>query len=301
MHGPPARCSSSRTAPRPRPASATTRRLVARGRRRAARHQGRPLLPRRRRAAAARRARRRGPTVVVPLLLSTGYHVQTDIPAAVGGVPGRRGSPGTSVPTRCSSTHWSTGCRRGAAGPTVLLVGAGSSRPEARAELAETARLLGDRLGAPVARRRPWATTCGGARRPARAGARRDLPAGRGAVRDDAAGGRRRLGDGRARRSACTRRWSSWCGSATTRRVPATPARLRPVRRRHRAARPGSSVGTSVRLKSGRSTVRSCPWPPAAPRSAGMAPGFVRICPAPQGGDKRFASAVQVGGATVQP
>jgi hypothetical protein len=37
-------------------------------------------------------------------------------------------------------------------------------------------------------------------------------------------------------------------------------------------ARPGSSVGMSARLKSGRSTVRSCPWPPiGSPASAGWA------------------------------
>ncbi len=41
----------------------------------------------------------------------------------------------------------------------MVLVGAGSSRPEAAAELAATGRLLGERLGlrVPV---RPWPTTC---------------------------------------------------------------------------------------------------------------------------------------------
>jgi hypothetical protein len=44
-------------------------------------------------------------------------------------------------------------------------------------------------------------------------------------------------------------------------RIPSGPqhARARAV------ARPGSSVGMSARLKSGRSTVRSCPWPPSDP------------------------------------
>ena len=37
-------------------------------------------------------------------------------------------------------------------------------------------------------------------------------------------------------------------------------------RRRRPIPRPGSSVGTSVRLKIGRSTVRSRPWPPSKPQ-----------------------------------
>jgi hypothetical protein len=56
--------------------------------------------------------------------------------------------------------------------------------------------------------------------------------------------------------------WRSWLAR---RPVTAEVAGSSPVRvavEAHAAFRPGSSVGMSVRLKSGRSPVRSRPWPP---------------------------------------
>ena len=85
------------------------------------------------------------PTIVVPLLLSTGYHVQTDIPAAVAGYPAVRvarhlGPDPLLVDALLDRLP--TGSRG-----SVALVGAGSSRPEAADELAEMGAMLGGPLG----------------------------------------------------------------------------------------------------------------------------------------------------------
>ena len=90
----------------------------------------------------------RDPLVVLPLLLSTGYHVQTDIPAAVAGRPGVRvarhlGPDPLVVDALVDRLGPSTAA-------TTALVGVGSSRPEARAELEEAARLLSVRIGRSV-------------------------------------------------------------------------------------------------------------------------------------------------------
>jgi sirohydrochlorin ferrochelatase len=89
------------------------------------------------------------PTVVVPLLLSTGYHVQSDIPAAVAGYPAVRVARhlGPDPLLVAALTD-----RLGDVAPRdcVVLAAVGSSRPEAAGELAETARLLGCRLGRAV-------------------------------------------------------------------------------------------------------------------------------------------------------
>jgi sirohydrochlorin ferrochelatase len=88
-------------------------------------------------------------TVVVPLLLSTGYHVQSDIPAAVAPYPNVRVARHLGPhPLLVDALVDRLGPV--AAGESVALVGAGSSRPEAAGELAETGRLLGVRLGRPV-------------------------------------------------------------------------------------------------------------------------------------------------------
>jgi len=92
------------------------------------------------------------PTVVVPLLLSTGYHVQTDIPALVASYPATRVAAHLGpdplviacVFDRLAQT------RSDAPGGSTVLVGAGSSRPEAALELAEAARQLGAALGRDV-------------------------------------------------------------------------------------------------------------------------------------------------------
>jgi sirohydrochlorin ferrochelatase len=90
-----------------------------------------------------------GPAVVVPLLLSTGYHVQSDIPAAV--------APYSQVRVaRHLGPHPllvdALVERLAQASPdgAVVLVGAGSTRREAADELAETGRLLGERLACDV-------------------------------------------------------------------------------------------------------------------------------------------------------
>ena len=90
------------------------------------------------------------PAVVVPALLSTGYHVQHDIPEAIGQradtVLARHLGPHPllvdAMLDRLPPPH---------AAAATALVGAGSSRPEAREELAATAALVGARTGGEVA------------------------------------------------------------------------------------------------------------------------------------------------------
>jgi sirohydrochlorin ferrochelatase len=88
------------------------------------------------------------PTVVVPLLLSTGYHVQTDIPATVAdrsNVRVARHLGPDPLLVDVLLDRLPTG-----SGGSVALVGAGSSRPEAADELTEMGAQLGRRLGSPV-------------------------------------------------------------------------------------------------------------------------------------------------------
>ena len=89
------------------------------------------------------------PTVVVPLLLSTGYHVQADIPAVVRSHPRTRVSPhlGPDPLLARALLDRLPGAPPDAA---VVLVGAGSSRPDAAAELTTMAGRLGDVLGRAV-------------------------------------------------------------------------------------------------------------------------------------------------------
>ena len=88
------------------------------------------------------------PVVVVPLLLSTGYHVQTDIPTIVAGRPGVRVARHLGPdPLVVDALLERLGPADAAA---TALVGIGSSRAEARDELAVAGRLLGSRLGREV-------------------------------------------------------------------------------------------------------------------------------------------------------
>ncbi len=88
------------------------------------------------------------PTVVVPLLLSTGYHVQTDIPAIAAGRPHVRVAAHLGPdPLVVSALADRLGPAPAAA---TVLVGVGSSRPEARPELERAGQLLGERLRRPV-------------------------------------------------------------------------------------------------------------------------------------------------------
>ena len=94
----------------------------------------------------------RTPTVVVPLLLSTGYHVLADIPGAVAGIPlvrvARHLGPDPMLVGALLDRL--VPARGEVASSSTVLVGAGSTRPEAADELARTAELLGARLGRSV-------------------------------------------------------------------------------------------------------------------------------------------------------
>jgi sirohydrochlorin ferrochelatase len=88
-------------------------------------------------------------TTVVPLLLSAGYHVQTDIPTAVAERSSVRVARHLG-PDRLLVTALADrlAAARGSSVPrSTVLVGVGSSRPDAAADLEATARLLGDDLG----------------------------------------------------------------------------------------------------------------------------------------------------------
>ncbi len=88
------------------------------------------------------------PTVVVPALLSTGYHVQADIPAAVAAYPRTRVARhlGPDPLLVDALVDRLTGDGRA----TTVLAASGSRRAEAAAELVVAADLLGRRLGRAV-------------------------------------------------------------------------------------------------------------------------------------------------------
>jgi sirohydrochlorin ferrochelatase len=94
------------------------------------------------------------PAVVVPLLLGAGYHVKTDLPAAIA----RSGAEAVAAIAlgphalladalleRLAQAGWQSG-------DTLVLAAAGSSDPESCADARLTAHLLADRTGA-------WVTT----------------------------------------------------------------------------------------------------------------------------------------------
>lgn len=97
-----------------------------------------------------------GRAVLVPLLLSRGYHVKQDIPAAVADAPRLRTRVARplgphpllveALYERLVEAGWDDDPRvRGAAG--VVLAGAGSRDPESAADTRRTAAMLGERLG----------------------------------------------------------------------------------------------------------------------------------------------------------
>jgi sirohydrochlorin ferrochelatase len=99
---------------------------------------------------ADRRSRAGAPDVVVPLLLSTGFHIKTDIPDAVADAHSILTRPLGPDPTLTAVM-----CRRlqeaGAVpGSAVVMVAAGSNDPDALPDLAEAERLLSVAWGAPV-------------------------------------------------------------------------------------------------------------------------------------------------------
>ncbi|MFJ8621981.1 sirohydrochlorin chelatase [Kitasatospora sp. NPDC093550] len=91
--------------------------------------------------------------ILVPLLLSTGYHVRVDIPAAVAaaGLPpsqvARALGPHPLLAEALAARLAETGARPEA---PVVLAGAGSSDPTAIADTTRMAHLLARRLGRPV-------------------------------------------------------------------------------------------------------------------------------------------------------
>ncbi|MEU4979448.1 CbiX/SirB N-terminal domain-containing protein [Streptomyces sp. NPDC021969] len=97
-----------------------------------------------------------GAAVLVPLLLSRGYHVKRDIPELAAAAPARTRVAAPLGPhpllvdalqARLTEAGWPTH-----AGPdhAVVLASAGSRDPESRADTARTAALLAARLGVPV-------------------------------------------------------------------------------------------------------------------------------------------------------
>ena len=88
-----------------------------------------------------------GPVVVVPLLLSTGYHVKIDIGQIVGDRPDtvvtRQLGPDSRI-TAAVADRLPDGAN------DVVLVASGSSDPEAADNLDEVARQLSELLGCPV-------------------------------------------------------------------------------------------------------------------------------------------------------
>ncbi|MGW5353563.1 sirohydrochlorin chelatase [Streptomyces sp. NPDC004031] len=96
----------------------------------------------------------RGPAVLVPLLLSRGFHVKHDLPAALAAAPwvtGTVAAPLGPHPLLAQTLHdrlraagWSR------AGQAVVLAAAGSRDPQSAADTARAAALLEARLGVPV-------------------------------------------------------------------------------------------------------------------------------------------------------
>lgn len=101
------------------------------------------------------------PPVVVPFFLASGYHVRHDVPSAVTGVTGATVTAALGVEDEVvralSDRVLAVGTTAGGVGPpahtsgpapgAVVVTGAGSSMAAARAEVAETARRVGQRLG----------------------------------------------------------------------------------------------------------------------------------------------------------
>ncbi|PZS25725.1 MAG: hypothetical protein DLM58_21755 [Pseudonocardiales bacterium] len=92
------------------------------------------------------------PTVVVPLLLSSGFHVLTDIPAVVARHPAVRVARHLGPdPLVVSAVIDRLASARGpVAVATTVLVAAGSSNPAAALDSGRAADLLAEQLGRPV-------------------------------------------------------------------------------------------------------------------------------------------------------
>jgi sirohydrochlorin ferrochelatase len=93
-----------------------------------------------------------GPTVVVPLLLSTGHHVNHDLPesASLSGFPVTMGPPLGPHPLLAAAGAMQLRAAKAVRGDAVVLVAAGSKDPEAAAQAVVAGRLLQGHWGAPV-------------------------------------------------------------------------------------------------------------------------------------------------------
>jgi sirohydrochlorin ferrochelatase len=92
------------------------------------------------------------PTVLVPLLLTTGYHVRVDLPAAVAAAPGRVTlTPPLGPDPQLAAAQVDRLLAAGARpGQPVVLVAAGSRDPAALPELERATDLLRGAWGGPV-------------------------------------------------------------------------------------------------------------------------------------------------------
>lgn len=106
-----------------------------------------------------------GPSVVVPLLLSTGFHVTTDVPEAAALSPHPvQVAPALGPHPLLAAAQASRLVAAGArAGQPVVLVAAGSTDPASDADLARAVELLAAAWSGPV----ELATLSGRGRRPA--------------------------------------------------------------------------------------------------------------------------------------
>jgi sirohydrochlorin ferrochelatase len=89
-------------------------------------------------------------TVVVPLLLSAGYHVSTDLTGAARAVGARLADPLGPDPLLVTALAGRLDEAGVPEGTPVVLAAAGSSDPAAAADAAAQAELLAERLNAPV-------------------------------------------------------------------------------------------------------------------------------------------------------
>ncbi|GAA2791959.1 CbiX/SirB N-terminal domain-containing protein [Kitasatospora paracochleata] len=102
-----------------------------------------------------------GPAVLVPLLLSRGYHVKVDIPAALAAAPHLDAvlAPPLGPDPLLTEALYARLAEAGWSGQPVVLAASGSRDPQAAADTDAQAVLLAARLGVPV---RPGYVAAGG-------------------------------------------------------------------------------------------------------------------------------------------
>ncbi|MEJ7834178.1 MAG: CbiX/SirB N-terminal domain-containing protein [Nocardioides sp.] len=93
-----------------------------------------------------------GPAVVVPMLLSTGFHVRVDLPAAVAGASASVSlGPPLGPDPLLAAAQVARMVESGAhAGQPLVMVAAGSSEPDALTDLERAAAHLAEAWGGPV-------------------------------------------------------------------------------------------------------------------------------------------------------